>query len=55
MSVEHAVHGIIDDIKPACGRTKATKLSNKSHEVTCRECQAAARADEAAALQLARA
>lgn len=55
MSAEHDVHGIIDDTKPACGRTKATKLSSKASEITCRECQAAARADEAAALQLARA
>ncbi|WP_180968891.1 hypothetical protein [Microbacterium aurantiacum] len=55
MSAENDVHGIINDTKAACGRTKATKLSNKPFEVTCRECQAAARADEAAALQLARA
>jgi hypothetical protein len=55
MSAEHDIHGIIEKTKPACGRTKATKLSNRPAEVTCRECQAAARADEAAALQLARA
>lgn len=54
MSAENDVHGIIDDTKPACGRSKATKLSYKPAEVTCRECQAAARADEAAVLQLAR-
>lgn len=55
MSAENDVHGIIDDTKPACGRTKATKLSRNRSEVNCRECQAAARADEAAALLLARA
>lgn len=55
MSAEHDVHGIIDDTKPACGRSKATKLSSDPAVVTCRECQAAARADEAAALQMARA
>lgn len=54
MSTESDMHGIVDDTKPACGRSKATRLSNRRAEVTCRECQAAARADEAAALQLAR-